>query len=101
MKAFMKNPLRRLGLVAAACVAFDHIDAQATPPVLDSQDSESIVVAQTQSVVVKGHYDNAVGTSDAASQGTISGERLSDLPLLRPGEVLQTMPRHGRFAAFW
>ncbi len=38
------------------------------------------------------HYDNGVGTSDAASQGVVRGERLSDLPLLRPGEVLETVP---------
>jgi hypothetical protein len=38
------------------------------------------------------HYDNAVGSSDAASQGVVSSERLQDLPLLRPGEVLETVP---------
>ena len=50
------------------------------------------VVAAAQRVEVDGHYDNAVGSSDAASQGTIRGERLTDLPLLRPGEVLETVP---------
>lgn len=43
-------------------------------------------------VTVEGHYDNAVGTSDAASQGVVHGELLQDLPLLRPGEVLETVP---------
>ncbi len=52
----------------------------------------SQVVASVQQVVVDGHYDNGVGTSDAASQGTVRGERLTDLPLLRPGEVLETVP---------
>ena len=46
----------------------------------------------TQRVEVSGHYDNGVGSSDAASQGTVRGERLADLPLLRPGEVLETVP---------
>ena len=41
---------------------------------------------------ITGHYGNAVGTSDAASQGIVRGERLTDLPLLRPGEVLETIP---------
>ena len=50
------------------------------------------VVASVQRVEVDGHYDNGVGTSDAASQGTVRGERLTDLPLLRPGEVLETVP---------
>ena len=43
-------------------------------------------------IVVEGHYDNAVGTSDASSQGVIRGDLLQDLPLLRPGEVLETVP---------
>jgi outer membrane receptor protein involved in Fe transport len=43
-------------------------------------------------VTITGHYDNQVGTSDAASQGVVRGERLTDLPLLRPGEVLETIP---------
>ena len=50
------------------------------------------VVASAQQVEIAGHYDNGVGTSDAASQGTVRGERLTDLPLLRPGEVLETVP---------
>ncbi len=38
------------------------------------------------------HYDNAVGTSDAASQGTIRAELLKSRPALRPGEVLEFVP---------
>ena len=47
--------------------------------------------AQTVEITAQ-HYLNGVGTSDAASQGTVRGERLTDLPLLRPGEVLETVP---------
>jgi outer membrane receptor for Fe3+-dicitrate len=43
-------------------------------------------------VLVQSHYDNAVGTTDAASQGTVNGVLLQDIPLLRPGEVLETVP---------
>jgi hypothetical protein len=43
-------------------------------------------------VTVKGHYDNGVGTSDTASQGVVRGELLQDIPLLRPGEALETVP---------
>ena len=43
-------------------------------------------------VVVIGHYDNAVGTSDAASQGIVQGGTLADQALLRPGEALETIP---------
>ncbi|MFT3666704.1 TonB-dependent receptor [Piscinibacter sp.] len=38
------------------------------------------------------HYDNAVGTSDAASQGAVRAELLKSRPALRPGEVLEFVP---------
>ncbi len=46
-----------------------------------------------QSVQITGqHYDNAVGSSDAASQGVIRAELLKSRPALRPGEVLEFVP---------
>ncbi|MFT7724344.1 MAG: TonB-dependent receptor [Roseateles sp.] len=38
------------------------------------------------------HYDNAVGSADAASQGSIRAELLKNRPALRPGEVLEFVP---------
>jgi hypothetical protein len=38
------------------------------------------------------HYDNAIGSTDAASQGTIRAELLKSRPALRPGEVLEFVP---------
>ena len=43
-------------------------------------------------VEIRGHYDNAVGTSDAASQGIIEAELLKSRPALRPAEVLEFVP---------
>ena len=63
--------------------------AEAAPPV--PRDATQVAV-NVQTVDVAGHYQNGIGTSDAASQGTVRGERLTDLPLLRPGEVLETVP---------
>ncbi|MBQ0960129.1 TonB-dependent receptor [Ideonella sp. 4Y11] len=46
-----------------------------------------------QTVEVSGrHYDNAVGSSEAASQGVIRAELLKSRPALRPGEVLEFVP---------
>lgn len=45
-----------------------------------------------QRVAVTGHYDNAVGSSDAASQGVIRAKLLKSRPALRPGEVLEFVP---------
>jgi outer membrane receptor protein involved in Fe transport len=43
-------------------------------------------------VRVVGHYANGIRTSDAASEGVILGSLLQDVPLLRPGEVLEAVP---------
>ena len=43
-------------------------------------------------VEVIGHYDNAIGTSDAASQGVVGSELLKNRALLRPAEVLEYIP---------
>src|SRR5437588_10837819 len=39
-----------------------------------------------------GHYETAVGTSDAASSGYITPQLIDDRPLQRPGEVLEYVP---------
>jgi outer membrane receptor protein involved in Fe transport len=46
----------------------------------------------TDEVRVTGHYENAVGTSDAASQGNITPKLLEARPMLRPAEVLEYVP---------
>lgn len=43
-------------------------------------------------VEVIGHYDNRIGTSEAASQGVIGAELLRSRALLRPAEVLEFVP---------
>ena len=49
--------------------------------------------AQVPRIEVTGrHYDNGVGTTDAASQGTIRAELLQSRPALRPGEILEFVP---------
>lgn len=59
----------------AACLLVDSAPAQVAPA--------GAVASTAQRVEISSHYDNAVGTSDAASQGVVRGERLTDLPLLR------------------
>ncbi len=45
-----------------------------------------------EEVRVSGHYDNSVGSSDAASQGVIGAELLENRPALRTGEILEYVP---------
>ena len=47
---------------------------------------------RTDAIEVIGHYENAVGTSNAASQGYITPKLIENKPLLRPGEVLEYVP---------
>jgi outer membrane receptor protein involved in Fe transport len=67
--------LLSLGIAASAAVRADgrHTEADAV-------------------VEVVGHYDNGVGTSDAASQGYITPKVIEAKPLLRPGDVLEYVP---------
>ena len=70
----MKLRPRQAALSAALCACA----AQAQTP--------------TETITVQGHYDNAVGSSDAASQGVIGAALLKSRPALRPGEVLEFVP---------
>src|ERR1043165_8979389 len=72
------------GAIGRACIlaALAHgIDA------LAASDAAPVAV-----VAVTGHYDNAVGTSDAASQGTVTAELIRNRPAQRTGELLEFVP---------
>src|ERR1700736_6824404 len=45
-----------------------------------------------EEIQITAHYENAVGSSEAASAGTITRELVEDRPILRPGEVLELVP---------
>ena len=45
-----------------------------------------------ETVTVLGHYENAVGTSDAASEGTVTSSLINNRPALRTGELLEFVP---------
>ena len=71
------------GCVAAAMVALgaERVAAQ-----------ESVAAVRLDTVEVSGHYDNRVGSSDAASQGVFTQQLIEDRPLLRPGQLLEYVP---------
>jgi outer membrane cobalamin receptor len=43
-------------------------------------------------ILVEGHRNNAVGTSDAASHGTAMRRMIEERPALRPAELLEFVP---------
>jgi hypothetical protein len=68
-------------------------DAQPAAQKPADADTTVAAISELERVEVTGrHYDNAVGTTDAASQGTIRAELLKSRPALRPGEVLEFVP---------
>jgi hypothetical protein len=69
--------------ITAAVVALLAAQAQAT---------EEVAGALVATVNVVGNYDNAVGTSDAASQGTVTASLIANRPALRTGELLEFVP---------
>ncbi len=76
----MRPPAPLFTLAAAlACSAGTSVRAHEDP-------------AQLDPVVVQGNYDNAVGTSDAASQGSVGRQLIEARPVLRPGEILEFVP---------
>jgi outer membrane receptor protein involved in Fe transport len=89
------NPVifaRACARAALACVAtfflapgtLAQFAAEAPPPAASA--------AQLRPVTVLGNYDNAVGSSDAASQGSVNAKLIEARPTLRPAELLEFVP---------
>jgi len=77
----MRPPFRAPFIAAALSLAAAAASAQ-----------EQVVAAAPQAVEVTGNYLNAVGTSDAASQGVVTAALIESRPTLRPAEVLEFVP---------
>ena len=78
---------RAIRFVAALACAFAvrGLHAQATQ--LAAESSSTL-----DAVVVQGNYDTRIGTTDAASAGTINSTMIQNSPLLRPADVLELVP---------
>ncbi|MBV9767653.1 MAG: TonB-dependent receptor [Acidobacteriaceae bacterium] len=50
------------------------------------------VGAVSTTVEVQGREDDLVGIADSATQGTVGAKEIEDRPILRSGEVLETVP---------
>ena len=72
---------KRKVLITALALALAHLRSSVAGEAL-----EGMVVQ------VLGHYDHALGTSDAASQGSIMADLIANRPALRTGELLEFVP---------
>lgn len=66
-----------VGLAGLYCLA----------PCVQAQDTAVLPAA-----VVTGNYDNQVGSTDAASAGSVTSKLIERRPALRPGEILEFVP---------
>ena len=71
---------------ALACAICNAAQAQ------DSTNSPPNQIVRLPEVVVEGRADSLVGIADSASVGNIGQEQLKLRPIIRPGEVLETVP---------
>jgi TonB dependent receptor/TonB-dependent Receptor Plug Domain len=76
------HALRATALASLAAMAAPAVHANHAAP----------VVGAPQTLIVQGHYNNAVGTTNAASAGTIGHELMQNRSAQRPGEVLEFVP---------
>jgi outer membrane receptor protein involved in Fe transport len=79
-----RQPRALLGALALSCA---QMSAQAQAQPAAPADSGT-----APRVEVTGHYDNTVGSADAASAGTITPQLIEDRPLQRPGSLLEYIP---------
>jgi outer membrane receptor protein involved in Fe transport len=79
-----------LGVAGALCAAA-HVMAQTAQAPVPTH-SEGATQTTPATVYVTAHYDNGVGTSDAASEGTVTAALIASRPALRPGEILEFVP---------
>ena len=85
------NTRLHLNLVSRACLL---CMASAMAPAIaqTSANTAATPTDQLAPVEIKGTYDNAVGTSNAASQGVVTAKLIENRPTLRPAEVLEFVP---------
>jgi outer membrane cobalamin receptor len=50
------------------------------------------VSSVSTTIVVKGRDDSLLGIADSATQGTVGAAEIQDRPILRSGEILETIP---------
>jgi hydrogenase/urease accessory protein HupE len=93
--------LHVLGLATGRAVAFftacfmtSSAVAQTTNPPTSQQSSTSTTNAPTHlpEVVVTGRQDSMLGIASSATQGTVGADEIAERPILRAGEILETVP---------
>jgi len=67
-------------------------DQPAKIPQIDPSSGITNAASRLPEVVVTERSDSQIGIADSASQGNVGAEQLKYRPVLRPGEILETVP---------
>ena len=79
-------------LLMAAVAAHAATNELAAPAALTATNEMTNAVTKLKEVVVTGRADSLVGLAESATQGTTGQAQLADRPILRSGELLETVP---------
>jgi hypothetical protein len=87
----LKNTDKRAWIAAAIWALAGAAEAQEAAAV-PSDTTKVALDSAAQHVEILGNYLNAIGSSDAASQGVVTSALIESRPTLRPAEVLEFVP---------
>jgi outer membrane receptor protein involved in Fe transport len=87
-KEYVRTLVRHVAVPAVVISVQCAFDALAQEP----QTADKPETLVTPEVEVLGHYELGIGTTDAASAGTVTSKRVDTRPVLRTGEVLEFVP---------
>src|SRR5882672_1437891 len=85
-----RRPGRAAWLASRGLATFWAVGTSTCLGVIPALAAEGDVAAPTVEVV--GHYETGIGTSDAASEGSVTYKLIEDRPIMRPGEILEFVP---------
>jgi hypothetical protein len=95
MVAHSKAPLRRWLIPMAAYLLGGAAMAQPATNInvpVSTTNASGTNTVRLEEVTVQGRQDSMLGIANAASQGTTGHAQLEDRPILRSGEILETVP---------
>lgn len=83
---------RGVALALACAMSGTALAQQSTHSTAASSEANSEQPTRLPEIVVEGRADSLIGIADSATQGTVGARQLSDRPILRSGEILETVP---------
>jgi hypothetical protein len=93
-KSFRKIPLPLMivPLMASPVTGWAQSVINAPAPAITSTNENTNLVTRLPETVVTGRQDSLIRIANSASEGTVGAAEIADRPILRAGEILETIP---------